>query len=310
MTDTVNTNTHTDIKRLPWIERHIPEEFRPYAYLARLDRPIGIWLLLLPGWWGIVLASGGFFGMSLYAWLVFILFGIGAIVMRAAGCVINDLWDRDLDKKVERTKERPLAAGTVNAKQAMSFLAGLLTAGLLILLSMNRLTVILGIMTIPLIIAYPLMKRLTWWPQAFLGITFNFGALMGYSAISGSIGISSLLLYLGGICWTLGYDTVYAHQDKEDDALAGMKSTALLFGSESGKWVKRFYELTTLLLVFAVLLTSGSLWTTILVLMASSHLLWQMTEWNPKDSASSLKIFRSNRDFGLLILLALGFGNY
>ena len=204
-----------------------------------------------------MLASGGFFGMSLYAWLVFILFGIGAIVMRAAGCVINDLWDRDLDKKVERTKERPLAAGTVNAKQAMSFLAGLLTAGLLILLSMNRLTVILGIMTIPLIIAYPLMKRLTWWPQAFLGITFNFGALMGYSAISGSIGISSLLLYLGGICWTLGYDTVYAHQDKEDDALAGIKSTALLFGSESGKWVKRFYELTTLLLVFAVLLTSG-----------------------------------------------------
>ena len=308
MTDTLNTNTHTDIKRLPWIEERLPEKLRPFAYLARLDRPIGIWLLLLPGWWGVLLGSGGLFGMSLYSWFLIGLFGIGAVLMRAAGCVINDLWDRDLDKQVERTKNRPLAAGTVSRSQALVLLAGLLSISLVILLTMNRLTIVLGVLTIPLIVAYPLMKRVTWWPQAFLGITFNFGALMGYTAITGTLSFSCVFLYLAGICWTLGYDTIYAHQDKEDDALAGMKSTALLFGENSPKWVKRFYELTALFLVFAVLLENGGLWTSILILAACAHLLWQLTEWNPQDPASSLNIFRSNRDFGLLILLALLFG--
>lgn len=308
MTDTLNTNTHTDIKRLAWIEQHLPEKLRPFAYLARLDRPIGIWLLLLPGWWGIVLGSGGLFGMSLYSWFLMGLFGIGAILMRAAGCIINDLWDRDLDKQVERTKNRPLAAGTVSRSQALVLLAGLLSISLVILLTMNRLTIVLGVLTIPLIVAYPLMKRVTWWPQAFLGITFNFGALMGYTAITDTLSFSCVLLYLAGICWTLGYDTIYAHQDKEDDALAGMKSTALLFGENSPKWVKRFYELTALFLVLAVLIGSGSLWTSLLILAACSHLLWQITEWKSEDPASSLHIFRSNRDFGLLILLALLFG--
>ena len=308
MTDTLNTNTHTDIKRLPWIEERLPEKLRPFAYLARLDRPIGIWLLLLPGWWGIVLGSGGLFGMSLYSWLLMGLFGFGAILMRAAGCIINDLWDRDLDKQVERTKNRPLAAGTVSRSQALVLLAGLLTLSLGILLTMNRLTIVLGVLTIPLIVSYPLMKRVTWWPQAFLGITFNFGALMGYTAITGTLSFSCVFLYLAGICWTLGYDTIYAHQDKEDDALAGMKSTALLFGENSPKWVKRFYELTALFLVLAVLISSGSLWTSLLILAACSHLLWQITEWKSEEPASSLHIFRSNRDFGLLILLALLFG--
>ncbi len=308
MTDTLNTNTHTDIKRLAWIEQHLPEKLRPFAYLARLDRPIGIWLLLLPGWWGIVLGSGGLFGMSLYSWFLMGLFGIGAILMRAAGCIINDLWDRDLDKQVERTKNRPLAAGTVSRSQALVLLAGLLSISLVILLTMNRLTIVLGVLTIPLIVAYPLMKRVTWWPQAFLGITFNFGALMGYTAITDTLSFSCVLLYLAGICWTLGYDTIYAHQDKEDDALAGMKSTALLFGENSPKWVKRLYELTALFLVLAVLIGSGSLWTSLLILAACSHLLWQITEWKSEDPASSLHIFRSNRDFGLLILLALLFG--
>lgn len=308
MTDTVNTNNHTDIKRLAWIEERLPEKLRPYAYLARLDRPIGIWLLLLPGWWGIVLGAGGVFGMGLHAWFLVLLFGIGAVLMRAAGCVVNDLWDRDLDRQVERTKNRPLAAGTVNRSQALAFLAGLLVSSLLILLTMNRLTILLGFLTIPLILAYPLMKRLTWWPQAFLGITFNFGDLMGYTAVTGSLSFSCILLYAAGICWTLGYDTIYAHQDREEDALAGMKSTALLFGENSPKWVKRFYEMTTLFLVFAVLLQNGGLWTSMLILAACAHLLWQLTEWKPEDPASSLNIFRSNRDFGLLILLALGFG--
>ncbi len=310
MTESVNTNIHTDIKRLAWIEERLPEKLRPYAYLARLDRPIGIWLLLLPGWWGIVLGAGGLFGMGLYAWSLVLLFGVGAVLMRAAGCVINDLWDRDLDRQVERTKNRPLAAGTVGKSQALVFLAVLLSVSLMILLTMNRLTVLLGILTIPLILAYPLMKRVTWWPQAFLGITFNFGALMGYAAITGTLSFSCVLLYIAGICWTLGYDTIYAHQDREDDALAGMKSTALLFGETSPKWVRRFYELTALFLVFAVLLENGGLWTGILILVACSHLLWQLTEWTPEDPASSLKIFRSNRDFGLLVALVLLVGAY
>lgn len=279
----------------------------PYATLARLDRPIGIWLLLLPGWWGIVLASGGLFHMGLKSWTLIVLFGIGAIIMRAAGCVINDLWDRDLDKQVERTKSRPLAAGTLNEKQAMVFLAGLLTVGLLILLTMNWTTIILGVLSIPLIVAYPYMKRITWWPQAFLGITFNFGALMGYSAVTGTLGFSALLLYAAGICWTLGYDTIYAHQDREDDAMAGIKSTARLFGEDSPRWVKSFYDLCAGFLVFAVLLQGSGLWGAIAILMACSHLLWQMTEWQPQDPASSLLIFRANRDFGLLVLLAVAF---
>lgn len=279
----------------------------PYATLARLDRPIGIWLLLLPGWWGIVLASGGLFHMGLKSWTLIVLFGIGAIIMRAAGCVINDLWDRDLDKQVERTKSRPLAAGTLNEKQAMVFLAGLLTVGLLILLTMNWTTIILGVLSIPLIVAYPYMKRITWWPQAFLGITFNFGALMGYSAVTGTLGFSALLLYAAGICWTLGYDTIYAHQDREDDAIAGIKSTARLFGEDSPRWVKSFYDLCAGFLVFAVLLQGSGLWGAIAILMACSHLLWQMTEWQPQEPASSLLIFRANRDFGLLVLLAVAF---
>lgn len=307
MTEILNTNTHTDINPPQWFERFLPSYLHPYATLARLDRPIGIWLLLLPGWWGIVLASGGLFHMGLKSWTLIVLFGIGAIIMRAAGCVINDLWDRDLDKQVERTKSRPLAAGTLNEKQAMVFLAGLLTVGLLILLTMNWTTIILGVLSIPLIVAYPYMKRITWWPQAFLGITFNFGALMGYSAVTGTLGFSALLLYAAGICWTLGYDTIYAHQDREDDAMAGIKSTARLFGEDSPRWVKSFYDLCAGFLVFAVLLQGSGLWGAIAILMACSHLLWQMTEWQPQDPASSLLIFRANRDFGLLVLLAVAF---
>ncbi len=307
MTEILNTNTHTDINPPQWFERFLPSYFHHYATLARLDRPIGIWLLLLPGWWGIVLASGGLFHMGLKSWTLIVLFGIGAIIMRAAGCVINDLWDRDLDKQVERTKARPLAAGTLNEKQAMVFLAGLLTVGLLILLTMNWTTIILGVLSIPLIVAYPYMKRITWWPQAFLGITFNFGALMGYSAVTGTLGFSALLLYAAGICWTLGYDTIYAHQDREDDAIAGIKSTARLFGEDSPRWVKSFYDLCAGFLVFAVLLQGSGLWGAIAILMACSHLLWQMTEWQPQDPASSLLIFRANRDFGLLVLLAVAF---
>ena len=214
---------------------------QPYALLMRLDRPIGWWLLLLPGWWAIVLASGGVMNMNIKSWALMAAFLIGAVVMRGAGCVVNDIWDRDLDKMVERTRERPLASGAVSVKQAAAFLSLLLMIGAAILLSMNMLTIMLGLLSLPLIALYPAMKRITYWPQLFLGLTFNFGALMGWAAVTGELSAAPLFLYLGGIFWTIGYDTIYAHQDKEDDALAGIKSTALKFGNRSKLWVSGFY---------------------------------------------------------------------
>jgi 4-hydroxybenzoate polyprenyltransferase len=288
---------HTDIKREGWIEKVLPPVLRPYAALARLDRPIGIWLLLLPGWWAILLASNKPTRMDGEVWEFLVLFGIGAVVMRAAGCVVNDLWDRDLDKKVGRTSLRPLASGEVTVRQAAVFLAALLFAGFVILLQFNTLTILLGVLSLPLIAIYPLMKRFTWWPQLFLGLVFNFGALMGWSAVTGTIELPALLLYAGGIFWTLAYDSIYAHQDKEDDALAGIKSTALLFGKKSRTYVAAFFCIAYVLLFTA----SQSLF----LIPAALHLTWQLYAWKPDDAASSLRIFKSNRDFGILVLLGL-----
>lgn len=222
-----NTKPHTDIKKLVWIEQKLPEQARPYAYLMRIDRPIGIWLLLIPGIWGIAAASPGF--PSIYTCILFL---IGSVLMRGAGCVINDLWDKDLDKKVERTANRPLASGAITEKNAKIFLATLLLLSFFILIQFNSTTIILGFASIPLIAMYPLMKRYTYWPQIMLGITFNMSVLMGYSAVTGETSSTAILLYLGAIFWTIGYDTIYAHQDKEDDALIGIKSTALKFGDK------------------------------------------------------------------------------
>lgn len=296
----VNTKNHTDIKMEGWIGRYSPAFLRPYILLMRLDRPIGIWLLLLSGWWAIVLSAGGIAAMTGREWGIFALFGVGAVVMRGAGCVINDLWDRDLDRQVERTRLRPLAYGAVSPRGAMVFLAGLLCCGLLILLQMNFVTVLLGFISVPLIVAYPLMKRVTWWPQAFLGLTFNFGALMGWSAVTGVVELPALLLYCGGIFWTLGYDTIYAHQDREDDMLAGIKSTALRLGARSKMWVTGFYAAAWICFALAAG-ASGFLF----LIPAGLHLFWQITTWNPDGAESSLKIFRSNRDFGLLVLTSL-----
>lgn len=294
---------HTDIGTPAWIER-LPPFTRPYALLARLDRPIGIWLLLLPGWWAIVLASGGIWAMTPGAWRIFILFGLGAVIMRAAGCVINDLWDRDIDKKVERTRLRPLASGTVSIKQAFVFLGVLLLAGLAILLQMNFVTVLLGVFSLFLIVAYPLMKRVTWWPQAFLGLTFNLGALMGWSAVTGAVGFPAFLLYAGGVLWTLGYDTVYAHQDMDDDALVGVKSTALKFGADGKKYVAEFLGFAWVLTAVAGILGAPHTLMFLLLLPAAAHAAWQIWRWNPQDKNSSLAIFKSNRDFGLMVLAA------
>ncbi len=301
----MNTKTHTDIKRFDWIES-LPEAVRPFLYLARLDRPIGIWLLLLPGLWTIVLAAGGLISLNMHDWVLVAQFCLGAVIMRAAGCVINDLWDRKLDKKVMRTSQRPLATGEVTVPAALAFLLLLLLGGLDILSRMNITTILLGIMVMPLVAVYPLMKRVTWWPQAFLGITFNFGALMGWAAVSGILAFPALLIYAGAILWTLGYDTIYAHQDMEDDALVGIRSTALKLGARSKDWVRGFY-IGALTLIAIGAAYAGSPVTVALVLLAGIHLVVQLAKWDPQDSESSLEVFKSNRNFGLLILFAMFF---
>ncbi len=297
--------THTDINSKGWIAA-LPAGWRPYALLMRLDRPIGTWLLLLPAWWSILYAAGGVFQLNLRHTALLALFGVGAVIMRGAGCVINDLWDRDIDRLVERTRARPLASGAVSPRAAFVFLAALLLLGLLILLQTNLVTILLGFLSLPLIAVYPFMKRITWWPQLFLGIVFNFGALMGWAAVTGAVGLSALLLYIGGIFWTLGYDTIYAHQDKDDDALAGVKSSALKLGSCSRRAVAVFYALFFLCALLALGAGGAGVPAFLVMLGAGAHLFLQVKMWRLDDPACALRVFRSNRDLGLLVLLALG----
>src|SRR5271155_5388705 len=226
----------SDIHQGDWVERRVPVRLRPYARLARLDRPIGTWLLLFPGWWGIALASR--------RWpdpLLLLLFAIGAVAMRGAGCTLNDIADRDYDGQVARTRLRPLPSGAVSVRQAVIFLLLQLMIGAAVLFSLNRITILLGAAVLGLIGTYPFMKRITYWPQVFLGLNFNWGALMGWTAVTGALGWPPLLLYIGGVFWTLGYDTIYAHQDKEDDIRIGVKSSAIALGEHTRPWLFAFY---------------------------------------------------------------------
>ncbi len=291
----------SDIVSHGWIAR-LPEDWRPYAVLMRIDRPIGWWLLLLPGWWGMALAIETIGSASFKFWFTAFLFFVGAVVMRGAGCVMNDLWDRDLDKQVERTAGRPLASGVLSFGQGVGLLASLLFFGFTILLFMNGATIMLGIVALPLIAVYPLMKRFTWWPQAFLGITFNFGALMGWAAVANEINLPAVLLYCGGILWTLGYDTIYAHQDKEDDMMAGIKSTALYFGEKSRSWVCGFYIAAFIVIALAAMVAQGNIFTLILMIPAGFYLWIMLRSWHELNPQSSLRVFKSNRNFGFLIL--------
>jgi 4-hydroxybenzoate polyprenyltransferase len=281
-----------------WVER-LPERVRPFAVLARWDRPIGSWLLLLPGWWALALAPGGP-DLALVA-----LFGIGAVAMRGAGCVINDLIDRDLDARVERTRHRPLASGQLSIAQALGFLALQLLVGLLVLLAFNRFAILVALASVPLIVIYPLMKRITWWPQAFLGITFNWGALAGWAAATGTLAAPALLLYAAGFFWTLGYDTIYAHQDKADDALIGVRSSARRLGAATSRWLWVFYALTLGLLAAAGAAAGIGPGFYLLLVAVGAHFAWQVRTLEIDDPASCLRRFRSNRELGLLVCLAL-----
>ncbi|MCK5658585.1 MAG: 4-hydroxybenzoate octaprenyltransferase [Alphaproteobacteria bacterium] len=295
----------SDINPARMIFRKVPASWHPYIKLSRIDRPIGIWLLLFPCWWSIVLAGGGITNLSPEMWENMALFAAGAFLMRAVGCIINDLWDRHLDANVERTKTRPLASGEISVSQALRFLAVLLFLSLMILIMLPSLTIILGAFSLFLVVIYPKMKKLTWWPQLFLGFVFNWGILMGWSAMTGKLSWECLLLYTGGIFWTLGYDTIYAHQDKKDDALVGIKSTARLFGKKSRIYVSVFYGLSLFFLMTAKYAVSGSFLTPMLIALPAMQVVWQIRTWDINNPKSCLRIFKSNQIYGWLTLLML-----
>lgn len=298
MTD---TSQHiADAQRNNWVERFLPAVSRPYAQLMRLDRPIGWWLLLLPCWWGLFLAQISQGGGLPNLWFAF-LFLAGAIVMRGAGCSLNDIVDRKFDAQVARTRLRPIPSGRVSVKQATMFLAAQSLIGLVILLQFDFYTVILGSASLLIVAIYPLMKRITYWPQLALGLAFNWGALVGWSAVHHSLGWPPLGLYLGGIFWTLGYDTIYAHQDKEDDILIGIKSTALKFGDRTRNWLIVFFVAALLAIDLSFWLAGASFVAHMGVGLAAIHAAWQIKRLETNNSAVCLHLFKSNRTFGLFI---------
>jgi 4-hydroxybenzoate polyprenyltransferase len=288
-----------------WVDR-VPLSVQPYLRLARMDGPIGTWLLYWPCVFGLALGAmvAGRPFSDLRDWWYVVLFGIGALVMRGAGCTYNDIIDRDIDAQVARTRGRPIPSGAVTAKQAAVFLGLQLIVGFLILISLNWFAVALGASSLVLIAIYPFMKRITWWPQAWLGLTFNWGALLGFAAVTGSVDLADLCLYAGCFFWTLGYDTIYAHQDREDDALIGVKSTARLLGARSRAWIRGFYAAAFCLILTAALAQGASLILIPLLCLAGAHMLWQVRKLDVDSPDACLKLFRANRDTGALIAAA------
>src|SRR5262245_36820546 len=258
-----------------WVDRLAPAAAQPYLRLARFDRPIGAWLLLFPAWWSQALAELSLGRAYPNPWLL-VLFFIGAFVMRGAGCTYNDIVDRDYDRRVARTAARPIPSGQVSVRAAFAFLAGLCLTGLLVLLQFNWFTVALGASSLLLIAVYPFAKRFTFWPQAVLGLTFKWGALVGWAAVTGSLALPALALYAGCVLWTIGYDTVYAHQDKEDDALLGLKSTALRFGEATPRWLAGFYGGAVVLWGAAGLMAGGGIVFLLALALVAVQLAWQI----------------------------------
>ena len=287
-----------------WVAK-TPTTVRPYLRLMRADRPIGTWLLLIPCWWGQSLAAAQGLGALDQHLFYAVLFAIGAFVMRGAGCTYNDIVDQGYDAKVERTALRPIPAGEVSTRQAWAFLVAQCLIGLLVLAQFNRFTIMLGVGSLALVAAYPFMKRITWWPQAWLGLTFNWGALVGYAAITGGLSTPAVILYAAGFFWTLGYDTIYAHQDTEDDALIGVKSTALKFGEGTRPWLIFFYAMTMAGFIAAGLLASFSPLYFILLAPPAIHLFGQIQDLDIRDSHNCLTIFKRNRKAGVSLVTAL-----
>jgi len=287
-----------------WVDTLAPPWSRPYLRLARLDRPIGSWLLLVPCWWSAALAAGLTHSLSRLPVIV-ALFFVGAFAMRGAGCTWNDITDRDLDAKVERTRSRPIPAGQVSVAQALVFLVLQALIGLAVLLQFNRFAVATGIASLAIVAVYPFMKRITWWPQVVLGLAFSWGALMGFAAVLGRIDATALFLYAGSIAWVIGYDTIYAHQDAEDDALIGVRSTARLFGAHTHQALIVFYALAVVLIGVAMWLAGAGLAAWVGLAAFAVHLAWQIGRLKIGDPALCLRIFKSNRDAGLLLFAGL-----
>jgi len=290
-----------------WVYRQAPRAARPYLKLARMDRPVGTWLLLWPCLWSAALAVGGHFEAA-HLYLA-ALFGVGALVMRGAGCTYNDIVDKDFDSKVERTRSRPLPAGEVSIKQAWAFLVLQCLIGLAVLLQLNVFAAGVALGSLVLVAIYPFMKRITYWPQAWLGLTFNWGALVGWAAVRGDLGGQMgwppVVLYAGAVFWTLGYDTIYAHQDREDDALVGVKSTALALGTNTRVWLIAFYSLFVFALLAAGMLAKLGIIYYIGTAFAATHLGAQVRRVNIDDPEACLNVFRSNISFGWIVFASI-----
>jgi 4-hydroxybenzoate polyprenyltransferase len=292
-----------------WVDRAAPQWSRPYLRLARLDRPIGSWLLLIPCWWSAGLAAIAARDALPSAWHL-LLFFIGAFAMRGAGCTWNDIVDRDLDGRVERTRSRPIPSGQVSARQAAAFLVAQALVGLVVLLQFNSFAIAAGIASLGIVAVYPFMKRITYWPQIVLGLAFSWGALMGWAARFGRLDAAAYVLYAGAISWVIGYDTIYAHQDREDDALIGIKSTALLFGPRTKPMLAIFYGLAVALIgVAGVLAGAGAAFALGLAAFAA-HLTRQIVRLDIDDPDDCLRLFKSNRDAGLILFAGMLLDSY
>lgn len=303
MTDArADRNAMPDAPPRNWLDRFAPGWLVPYGRLARWDRPIGWWLLLLPCWWSAALAAVALEERTPDPWHL-VLFLVGAIAMRGAGCTYNDIVDRDLDAQVARTRMRPIPSGAVSPRAAVAFLVAQALVGFLVLVQFNAFTIALGIASLGVVAAYPFMKRITDWPQLVLGLAFSWGALVGWSAATGSLSVSPVLLYAAAIAWTIGYDTIYAMQDVEDDALIGVRSTARLFAERARPAVSAFFAVATMLLALAVLAAGGGLAAYLGVAAAAVHFQVQVRTLDQRDPANCLARFRSNRDAGLIVFL-------
>lgn len=298
--------THPAAGRVPdapagnWVDRLAPHAVKPYLRLARFDRPIGAWLLLFPAWWSQALAEVSQAQPYPNVWYL-LLFWVGAFIMRGAGCTYNDIVDRDYDARVARTAARPIPAGQVTVLQAYAFLALLCAIGLLVLIQFNLFTIVLGASSLLLIAIYPFMKRITFWPQLVLGLTFKWGALVGWAAVTGSLSLAAVVLYAGSVLWTIGYDTIYAHQDKEDDELVGLKSTALRFGAATQRWLLLFYGGAVLLWAVAGALAGTQVMFALALALAASQMAWQVVTLDIGDAQNCLVRFKSNQLVGWLL---------
>ncbi len=286
-----------------WVDRYAPDALKPYLRLARADRPIGVWLLLWPCWWSLALAAIQA-SEAFPDWRNLALFALGAVVMRAAGCTYNDIVDRDYDARVERTRLRPIPSGQIKVRQAQLFMLALCLVGLLVLLQFNTYTIMLGTSSLAIIALYPFMKRITDWPQAVLGLVFSWGALMGWAAVFGELTWQPLLLYAGTAAWTIGYDTIYAHQDKEDDQLLGLGSTALKFGDATRTWLWLFYGLALAGFLASGLAAGAGIVFAAGMVATAAHLAWQIMTLDINDAENCLARFRSNRELGAIVFVS------